>query len=81
MYKPLADLAKLSDGGGGEEGVSLDAELVTSCSELVVKLQLTLLALARTQSQMAMSEPEYRRVFDLLRRRWSDTLDTMLVGG
>lgn len=81
VYKPLADLAKLSEGGGGEDGVNLDSDLVASSSQLVEKLQLTLFALARTQSQMAAAEPEYRKLFDQLRKGWSHALDTMLVTG
>jgi hypothetical protein len=81
VYKPLADLAKLSEGGGGEDGVNLDSDLVASSSQLVVKLQLTLLALARTQAQMAATEPEHRKLFDQLRKNWSHALDTMLVSG
>ena len=78
VYKPLADLAKLSE-SGGEEGVNLDVDLIASCSQLVVKLQLTLLALARTQSQMAATDPEHRKLFDHLRKNWSHALDTMLI--
>jgi hypothetical protein len=81
VYKPLAELAKLSEGGGGEDGVNLEADLVASCSQLVVKLQLTLLALARTQSQMAATDPEHRKLFDQLRKNWSHSLDTMLISG
>jgi hypothetical protein len=80
IYEPIAKLGKLSEGNGEDAG-AVDPELAASCSRLAENMQLMLLALARTQSEMVTADPESRRQFDRLRKRWSDTLDTMLTSG
>ncbi len=46
--------------------------------EALVSLQLLLLSLARTQTSMALQDPDRTQIFDLLRKEWSDTYGTQL---
>lgn len=83
LYKPLAQIAKRSADVriAGEDGdITLDAELVKSCADAVVTLELMLLSLARTQSEMTWNDPEgtTQRMLDKLRRQWSLNLITQL---
>lgn len=84
LYKPLAQIAKRSAdvriAGGEDDDVTLDAELVKSCADAVVTLELMLLSLARTQSEMTWNDPEgtTQRMLDKLRRQWSLNLITQL---
>jgi hypothetical protein len=83
LYKPLAQIAKRSADvriAGEEDDVTLDAELVKSCADAVVTLELMLLSLARTQSEMTWNDPEgtTQRMLDKLRRQWSLNLITQL---
>jgi hypothetical protein len=76
LYKPLAQIAKRSADvriTGEDDEVEFDAELVKSCSEALVTLELMLLSLARTQSEMTWNDPEgtTQRMLDKLRRQWS----------
>lgn len=77
LYQPLAEMAKLSEGSAGEE-VTITSEQAATCAHLSVRLQLFLLALARTQSEVATTDEDQRKLFVRVRRRWSDALDTML---
>lgn len=82
IYKPIAELAKISETGADAEGnVDLDPELCASAQQLVTKLQLLLISLARTQSEMSANDSggENKRIFTAVRKRWSDTLETMLI--
>ena len=60
--------------------VTLDTELVKSCADAVVTLELMLLSLARTQSEMTWNDQEgtTQRMLDKLRRQWSLNLMTQL---
>lgn len=83
LYTPLAQIAKRSAGisiSDGEEP-ALDPELVKSCSGAVVTLELFLLSLARTQSEMIINdqEGELQQVFDKFRQQWSINLKTQLT--
>jgi hypothetical protein len=83
LYKPLAQIAKRSADvriAGEDDDVTLDAELVKSCADAVVTLELMLLSLARTQSEMTWNDPEgtTQRMLDKLRRQWSLNLGTQL---
>lgn len=76
LYKPLAQIAKRSADiriGGEDEEIALDTELVKACADALITLELTLLSLARTQSEMTLNDPEgnTQRMLDKLRRQWS----------
>ena len=76
LYKPLAQIAKRSADvriGGEEDEIEFDAELVKSCADALVTLELMLLSLARTQSEMTWNDQEgtTQRLLDKLRRQWS----------
>jgi hypothetical protein len=81
LYTPLAKIAKsAAQVALGDEDVALDPELVKSCSDGVITLELLLLSLARTQSEMTIndSEGDRQRLFDQLRKQWSFNLETQL---
>lgn len=83
LYKPLAQIAKRSADmriSGDEDEVALDTELVKSCSDALMTLELMLLSLARTQSEMTWNDPEgtTQRMLDKLRRQWSLNLMNQL---
>ena len=83
LYKPLAQIAKRSSDirvAGDDDEITLDAELVKSCSNALITLELMLLALARTQSEMTWNDPEgtTQRMLDKLRRQWSLNLMNQL---
>jgi histidine kinase/DNA gyrase B/HSP90-like ATPase len=76
LYTPLAQIAKRGAAIGAsetEEDSSLDPELVKSCSDALISLELFLLSLARTLSEMTINDVdgERQRAFDQLRRQWS----------
>jgi hypothetical protein len=76
LYKPLAQIAKRSADlriVGEEEDVALDAELVKACADALITLELMLLSLARTQSEMTLNDPDgaNQRMLDRFRRQWS----------
>ena len=83
LYKPLAQIAKRSADvriAGDDGDVTLDGELVQACAGAVVTLELMLLSLARTQSEMTWNDPDgaTQRLLDKLRRQWSLNLMTQL---
>jgi hypothetical protein len=83
LYKPLAQIAKRSaDMGnvGEEDEVALDTELVKTCADALVTLELMLLSLARTQSEMTLNDADgnTQRMLDKLRRQWSLNLMNQL---
>jgi len=82
LYKPLATVSKrvaeATKAGEGDEE-SFDATVVEECSQLLVRLQLVLLSLGRTQSEMVTANDELQTVFDKLRRQWSLNLETQLT--
>lgn len=83
LYKPLAQIVKRSADmrvAGDEDEVALDAELVKACAEVLITLELMLLSLARTQSEMTWNDPEgtTQRMLDKLRRQWSLNLMNQL---
>jgi hypothetical protein len=76
LYKPLAQIAKRSADlriTGEEDEVALDTELVKSCADSLITLELMLLSLARTQSEMTLNDPDgaTQRMLDRFRRQWS----------
>jgi hypothetical protein len=83
LYKPLAQIAKRSAEvriAGEDDDIALDTELVKSCADALVTLELMLLSLARTQSEMTWNDPEgtTQRMLDKLRRQWSLNLMNQL---
>jgi hypothetical protein len=83
LYKPLAQIAKHSTDmrvTGHDEEVALDGELVKVCGEALVTLELMLLSLARTQSEMTLNDSDgnTERMLDKLRRQWSLNLMNQL---
>jgi hypothetical protein len=84
LYAPLASAALTLDTRVAE-GAPADADenaaepqTFTGAKEALVALQLMLLSLARTQSSMALQDPERTQTFDLFRKEWSDTYATQL---
>jgi hypothetical protein len=76
LYKPLAQISKRAADvkvAGDDDGVELDTELAKSCADALVTLELMLLSLARTQSEMTWNDQEgtTQRLLDKLRRQWS----------
>lgn len=83
LYKPLAQIAKRSADlriAGEDDEVTLDTEIAKACADAVVALELMLLSLARTQSEMTWNDQEgtTQRMLDKLRRQWSLNLMTQL---
>ncbi len=83
VWEPLSEIAKMPDAHADvdEEGAdSMDAGVRSTCSEVLVGLQLMLHSLARTQSQIvAADDEETRQVLENLRREWSSNLATQLM--
>src|SRR5205823_2994826 len=85
LYAPLASAALTLD-ARAREGAPADADenaaepqTFKGAKEALVALQLMLLSLARTQSSMALQDPERIQTFDLFRKEWSDTYATQLA--
>jgi hypothetical protein len=81
LYEPLSRAAKAA-GLAGESGgdTEADRDLAQGCSEALVSLELLLMSLARTQSEMMTNDDaERQRTFDLLRKQWSMNLATQLT--
>ncbi len=78
LYEPLSRVAVQEDESDGDGGTPRGAS--AEGSDLLTGLQMLLLSLARTQSQMLSSEgsAEYRQLFENLRKEWSDSLKTQL---
>lgn len=81
VYEPLSRAAKAASLAGETEGdTEADRELAQDCSEALVSLELLLMSLARTQSEMTTNDDaERQRTFDLLRKQWSMNLATQLT--
>jgi hypothetical protein len=76
FYQPLVDFATTPAIDGQE-----DAADGPDATDLVVSLQLMLLSLARTQSQMTVGGGEERRtLFDTFGREWSNNMKVQLGG-
>jgi hypothetical protein len=84
LYRPLAQIAKRSADirvAGDNDEVAFDGELVKACGDALVTLELTLLSLARTQSEMTLNDLDgsTQRMLDKLRRQWSLNLMNQLT--
>lgn len=81
LYDPIAQLTL---NGTVEDGDIYGADVSRSddeTSDILVALQMLLFSLGRTQSQMNLEEesPERTKLFEDLRREWSETLKTQLT--
>lgn len=78
LYNPLQQLARKpsreenEDNGAGDPNRGDDAPLIA--------LELLLLSLARSQSVLAVRDEDANRVFERLRRDWSETYRVQLAG-
>ena len=78
LYNPLRELARKPAVEEIEEGSAADPKHVDE--KPLVALELLLLSLARTQGVLGLRDEEAGRVFDRLRREWSDTYRIQLTG-
>jgi hypothetical protein len=81
VCQPLSELARSPEFvEDADEGSDVPDGVASTCSEVLVGIQLMLLSLARTQSLMTGhgSNSEHRQLFDKLRKEWSDNLETQL---
>lgn len=75
VYRPLSEAAIAANPEtDGEDDVSS----FSGAADVMVGLQLLLFSLARTQSFMGRNEPERIRLFDKMRREWSEAFATQL---
>ena len=84
LYRPLSNVAKRAAETRAADGeTEVDAAAAEECSQTLIRLQLLLLSLGRTQSEMigADATGERQKVFDTLRRQWSLNLETQLTTG
>lgn len=82
LFEPLSLLAQhASTLNFGDEDGEHDSDLAGRLSQALVSLQLLLLSLARTQSEMTVHDDngERQRTFDQLRKQWSMNLATQLT--
>ena len=78
LYNPLRELARKPAVEEIEEGSAADPKHVDE--KPLIALELLLLSLARTQGVLGLRDEEAGRVFDRLRREWSDTYRIQLTG-
>ncbi|MFO1095895.1 MAG: hypothetical protein U0992_21700 [Planctomycetaceae bacterium] len=84
VWEPLSAVAKAVDAANetdsDADGVLIEADVARNCAEVVVSLQLLLLSLGRTQSQMSVQDHsgDHRQLFEKLRKEWSSNLETQL---
>ncbi|MFC2970148.1 ATP-binding protein [Acidimangrovimonas pyrenivorans] len=81
LYDPIA---QLTANGGADLGSHSDTDEYDAgadTSEILVALQMLLFSLGRAQSQMSLEgdNPERAKLFEDLRREWSETLKTQLT--
>jgi hypothetical protein len=83
VWQPLNDLAKTADINqeGSEDADEVTSGVAATASEVLVAIQLMLLSLARTQSQLSGhdSQSEHRQLFAKLQREWSENYQTQLL--
>ena len=76
LYEPLSKPRASSDTDGVE---GAEAAMASEQAGPIVALDLLLLSLARTQGRLGGTGEEARKILDLLRREWSDTLRVQLA--
>ncbi len=83
VWQPLSDLAKKADVGqeGNEDADEMTSGVAATANEALVAIQLMLLSLARTQSQLSGhdSQSDHRQLFTKLQREWSENYQTQLL--
>ncbi len=85
LYEPLSRAAvaldaRVAEGVPGDaDETAAEPQTFKGAQEALVALQLMLLSLARSQSSMALQDPERMQTFDLFRKEWSDTYATQLA--
>lgn len=78
LYSPLRELARKPAIEAVDTGVTSESKLVDEGP--LVALDLLLLSLARAQSILAVRDQDADRIFDRLRREWSDAYRVQLSG-
>lgn len=77
LYEPLR---KLAEGGAfGEEDDGIDTPKTEGQDGPLVALELLLLSLARTQSQIAVGNDDAKKTLETLRREWSEAYRVQLT--
>lgn len=77
LYEPLR---KLAEGGAfGEEDDGIDTPRTEGQDGPLVALELLLLSLARTQSQIAVGNEDAKKTLETLRREWSEAYRVQLT--
>ncbi|NVK58186.1 MAG: ATP-binding protein [Alteromonadaceae bacterium] len=81
LYDPIAQLTVNGSADTGEGSGTDDGGQADETSEVLVALQMLLFSLGRAQSQMNLEgdNPERAKLFEDLRREWSETLKTQLT--
>jgi hypothetical protein len=83
VWQPLSDLAKAADASqeNSDDATELSKGAATTAKEVLVAIQLTLLALARTQSQLCEhdDQSDHHKLFLKMQREWSTNLETQLL--
>jgi hypothetical protein len=82
VWQPLSELASTTEAATemSDDGLEITADVSAICREALVGIQTMLLSLGRTQSQMIGGSPgsEQARIFDTLRKQWSENLSVQL---
>ncbi len=82
VWQPLSSLANATQAAqeGDDDNIEVSADVGTTCREALVGIQAMLLSLARTQSQLGSQAAgtEVQKLFDTLRKSWSENLGTQL---
>lgn len=83
VWQPLTDLAKRADIAleSNEDPNESIGSVATTAKEVLVAIQLLLLSLARTQSQLSAhdDQTDHRKLFSVLQREWSANYETQLL--
>ncbi|MFM9960795.1 MAG: ATP-binding protein [Planctomycetaceae bacterium] len=82
VWQPLSSLANATQAtqDGDEDNIEVSADVGTTCREALVGIQAMLLSLARSQSLLSGqgTGSDAQKLFDTLRRNWSENLSTQL---
>jgi hypothetical protein len=85
LYEPLSRAAlvlatQAAEGVPADSNESADEPQTFEGAQTSLEaLQLMLLSLARTQTAMAVDDPERKQIFDQFRKEWSDAYQTQLM--
>jgi hypothetical protein len=82
VWKPLSELANATEAAQeiGDDSIEVPTDVGGACREVLLGIQSMLFSLARTQSQMNSVDDgqSHQRLFDTLRKQWSENLTTQL---